>query len=89
MLTCGFGKGLIGGNGFRADETKLIYIEPRFFNDDADRYLFVRFERNWYTSPAVTSVTEVVSTQPVTLNTYGYKESVNASMISIGFGLTY
>lgn len=89
MLTCGFGKGQIGGNGFRADDAKILYIEPRFFNEDADRYLFVRFERNWYTSPVVTSVTEVVSTQPLTLNTYGYRERVNASMFSIGFAMTY
>jgi hypothetical protein len=89
MLTCGFGKGQIGGNGFRADTTKILNIETRFFNDEADRYFFVRYERNYQTSPVVTSVTELVSTQPFTLNTYGYRESVNASMISIGFGLTY
>ncbi len=89
MLTCGFGKGQIGGNGFRADTTKLLNIEARFFNDEADRFLFVRFERNWYTSPVVTSVTELVSTQPFTLNTYGYRERVNASMFSIGFAMTY
>lgn len=89
MVNFGFGKGVIGGNGFRAEDSKILFIEPRIFNEDADRYLFLRYERNWQTSPSLTTVTEVVSTQPFTLNTYGYRESVKASVLSLGLGLTF
>jgi hypothetical protein len=89
MVNFGFGKGVIGGNGFRSEDNKLLFIEPRIFNDDADRYLFVRYERNWQTSPSVTTVSDLVSTQPMTINTYGYRESVKASILSFGLGLTF
>jgi hypothetical protein len=76
MLMFGYGKGVIGGTGFSLDNGKAIFIEPRFFNDDSDKFIFCRFERNWGSYP-----TDVFS------GVTGVNEK--GTVISVGFGSTF
>jgi hypothetical protein len=83
MLMFGYGKGGIGGDGFGDLEGKGLFIEPRFFNDDSNRYVFVRYERNW-----ASETTTTTNTWPSNYSTSS-SEAVKGTVVSLGIGFTY
>lgn len=83
MLMFGFGKGQVAGGGFGDLEGKGLFIEPRFFNDDSNRYVFVRYEPNW-----ASETTTSTNTWPSNYNTSS-SEAVKGTVLSLGIGFTY
>lgn len=83
MLMFGFGKGQVAGDGFGDLEGKGLFIEPRFFNDDSDRYVFVRYERNW-----ASETTTTTNTWPSNYDNSSSRD-VKGTVLSLGIGFTY
>ncbi len=83
MLMFGFGKGQVAGDGFGAIEGKGLFIEPRFFNNDSNRYVFVRYERNW-----ASETTANTNTGPSIYDNSSSRDE-KGSVLSLGIGFTY
>jgi hypothetical protein len=84
MLMLGYGKGSVGDYGYDAKLGDAIIIEPRIFNEDSNKYLFLRFERNWRKQTTFVGTTIDIDDENSTLLSFGVGFSPKRNPIVFG-----
>jgi hypothetical protein len=71
MLMLGYGKGKVGSKVFDKKLGHAILIEPKMYNEDSDKCLFIRFERNWNSQTTGSSPSLIIRNKRNTIVSLG------------------